>query len=267
MSLAVPLRWVMTLLLAGLTVSASQAAAQYVQGVVVYSTNDRAVGFATVRLVDGDGRVIATTSSGPDGRFALPVATDGEYYLHAEHLSAYAMADGPLALSASANTWVVFRVLPQPIALEGMSVEVEGQPLPLVRVGFLQRRASSSGFFVGPEEIEARHPTRASDLLRSVPGVQYVAANGFAGFSGYPLMTWTERNRLDPRPCFPRVYLDGAMVEPGGVFSTPQEGFDEIVRVNDVVAMEVYRSPAEIPAQFGGMTVCGVILVWTRGLR
>ena len=268
MSPVLLVRRTVALMFAGLALSASRADAQHVQGLVLYSTNDGPVAFATVRLVDGRGRVLKTTSSGPDGRFSLPVGTGGEYWVHVEHLTALSMVDGPLTLEPTANTWVLFRVAPQPIALEGMSVEVEGRPLPLERVGFLRRRESSSGYFIGPDQVKARHPLRASDLLRSVPGVQYVAANGLAGFSGYPLMTWTERNRFDPRPCFPRVYLDGVVVEAGGASSIPQEGFDQIVPVHDVVAMEVYRSPAELPAQFAGLTACGVILVWTvRGGR
>lgn len=37
------------------------------------------------------------------------------------------------------------------------------------------------------------------------------------------------------------------------------------VQPEDVHAIEVYRTPSEIPAQFGGAeSACGVILVWTQ---
>jgi len=42
---------------------------------------------------------------------------------------------------------------------------------------------------------------------------------------------------------------------------------DDVVDPRDIEAIEVYRSGAQVPAQFGGMgpfTRCGVVVVWTR---
>ncbi len=40
---------------------------------------------------------------------------------------------------------------------------------------------------------------------------------------------------------------------------------DELVNISEVAAVEVYRRPAELPAEFGGATDgCGAVVLWTR---
>lgn len=248
------------------------ARAQEVWGLVLYNHNDLPVALATVRLVATDGSVLATGLSDMEGRFTLPVPADGEYLVHAEHLTAFAMADGPLSLSASSRTFVTFHLVPQPIALAEISVSVEGRSLPLARTGFYRREEVGLGYFLDPADVERRRPLRTSDLLRTVPGVQYIQANGLAGFGGYPVMSYALRSEMfgvngTGMPCFPRVYVDGVIVEQGGRGWVPTMGFDDLVQAYDVSAMEVYRSPAETPAAFGGLSACGVILLWTRSGR
>ena len=60
---------------------------------------------------------------------------------------------------------------------------------------------------------------------------------------------------------------DGVIMERGGRGYVPMSGFDDIVQAYDVSGMEVYRSPVETPPQYGGLTACGVILLWTKGGR
>jgi hypothetical protein len=39
----------------------------------------------------------------------------------------------------------------------------------------------------------------------------------------------------------------------------------DVIHPNNVEAIEVYRSPAEVPPQYGGAeAACGVILLWRR---
>jgi hypothetical protein len=255
-----------------LCVAASPVRAQDVWGLILYNHNDLPVALATVRLVAEDGSVLATALSDMEGRFTLPVPADGEYLVHAEHMTAFAMADGPLALSQSSRTFVTFHLVPQPIALEEIAVAVEGRSLPLTRTGFYRREEIGLGHFVDPTDVARRRPIRTSDLLRSVPGVQYIQANGLAGFDGYPVMSYALRSELfgvngSGMPCFPQVYVDGVIVEQGGRGWVPTMGFDDLVQAHDVSAMEVYRSPAETPAAFGGLSACGVILLWTKSGR
>ena len=62
--------------------------------------------------------------------------------------------------------------------------------------------------------------------------------------------------------CWPRVIVDGVVVSTGG--AEPAE-IDALVDPSRIEGMEVYRRPAELPAEFGGaQSGCGVIVVWTK---
>ncbi|MEQ9399143.1 MAG: TonB-dependent receptor [Longimicrobiales bacterium] len=255
--------------LLGLAGTYGSAAAQHVQGLVLYNHNDLPVVAATVRLLDQEGQVLVTGLTNLDGRFALEVPADGSFLVHVEHITAFEMVDGPIEAGFSGNSFVTFHLVPKPIALEALEVTVEGRSRILDRTGFYQRADEGLGFFMDESAIERRNPIRASDLLRAIPGVQVVSANGLAGFSGYPIMSYTLRTRIDfAEPCFPRVYVDGTVVEQGGTAFIPTVGFDELIQAYDIAAVEVYRSPVEAPPQFGGLNACGLIMLWTKsGLR
>ncbi|MEZ4423540.1 MAG: TonB-dependent receptor plug domain-containing protein [Gemmatimonadota bacterium] len=250
-----------------------EARGQILHGVVLYASDDAPVALAAVRLLDGDGVVVAAELTRPDGRFQIFVPTDGAFSVHVEHPAAFATVDGPLALSTLHNTFVTFHVQARPIELEGLEVTAERRSVRLEAVGYYERARDGLGFFVGPERLQARPPVRSSDVFRGVPGVQLLGS-GTAGVPSFPLMSfalrgrfWTEGPGGGTPPCFPRVYVDGQVVEIGGSGNVPAQSFDQLVPAQDVAAVEVYRSPAEMPAQFGGLTQCGVILVWTTAHR
>jgi hypothetical protein len=207
-------RWFARGLVAGLTASriAAPGRAQTVHGLVLYAHSDAPVVMATVKLVDPDGHVVATTLTDIDGRFVLSVPADGSHLINAEHVSAWSMVDGPLDLSTAANTMVAFHMEPHPIALEGLDVEVEGRSRRLARTGFYERREQTAGFFLDDQAIARRAPIRTSDLIRTVPGLQFIEGRS-AGMGGYPIMSYALRSqvwtRSDAVPCFPRVYIDG----------------------------------------------------------
>jgi len=60
------------------------------------------------------------------------------------------------------------------------------------------------------------------------------------------------------------VMLNGAVLYQGGSGRRPPD-FSRDIRVSELEAIEVYRSSAEAPPEFGGTTgACGVIVLWTR---
>lgn len=250
---------------AGLSCGAP-AAAQSLHGLIAYNHNDLPVALATVRLVDDAGTVLRTSVSAADGRFSLPIEDLGSYWVHVEHTTAFTMVDGPVSAGPNQSTFVVFHLVPRPIALEEIEVEVQGRSRHLLPTGFYERKRVSAAFFMDERAIERRRPIRASDLLRNIPGLVFLEG-ATAGFSGYPVTSHSQRNGFRRGPCFPRVYLDGAMVERGGTNAMPSRDFDDLVAASYVVGLEVYRSPAETPVQFGGLTSCGVILMWTTASR
>ena len=69
-------------------------------------------------------------------------------------------------------------------------------------------------------------------------------------------------------PCLPAIFVDGFQVQPSGDIR-PNVEFDlQSLPPSQILAIEAFRSAAEVPVQYGGgSAACGVILIWTtRGL-
>jgi hypothetical protein len=145
-----------------------------------------------------------------------------------------------------------------------------------------KQKGALSATFIGPEEIERRHPARTTDLLSGINGISFtrtpdggVVARGNGG------------------TCFMTVLLDGHRLCPdkgcnndtGG--STPNYigrppvatnaaeyaaqqappptvNIDQYIAANDVVAIEVYARGGNMPISLqADDSACGVIAIWT----
>jgi len=117
---------------------------------------------------------------------------------------------------------------------------------PRVLTEFERRRGHGSGFFFTQEEIERRHATSLSDLMRGVPGVHTTCRRGSCAI----------QMSRSPRVCRPDYYLDGFP-------SSYSVGADFPLR--GIYGIEVYRGPSETPVEFRKPEQrCGVILIWSR---
>jgi carboxypeptidase family protein/TonB-dependent receptor-like protein len=114
---------------------------------------------------------------------------------------------------------------------------------------FYRRRARGPGVFFTRDEIEDRHPTSMSNLLRTAPGIQVV--RGAAG-NGVRFIAGSGR-----RGCSPLVWIDGQ--------KAPGMEVDQIP-LSDVEGIELYQGASTTPTQFmqNMTTTCGTIVVWTR---
>lgn len=134
-----------------------------------------------------------------------------------------------------------------PVVVELDSVSVIANAYGRLRE-FYQRRQERAAFarFLDGEDIRRRGPTNASDLFRTVPGVS-IKNNPAAG-----------GNAIRIRNCQPMVWLDGQRA--------PGAELDEVIRPEEIAAIEFYPSSAGTPAQYleHGNRLCGLILVWTR---
>jgi hypothetical protein len=177
------------------------------------------------------------------------------------------------------------------IMLPGITV-VAQRYVPSRLRGFEQRRRLGFGRFMDREQIDRQVVMRAADLLRQIPGVRvdrsrndplsYVVsfarcnlsavfpgatpAHGEVGGtqvignsklgkeigpgSGPSLGAARTRSSVG-------VYIDGFRVpgDPGEALS--------MINANDVEAIEVYRGPSELPAEFMSDD-CAAIVIWTR---
>ena len=113
---------------------------------------------------------------------------------------------------------------------------------------FYQRRKSHNlGIYFTRQDILSKQPRYLSDVLRGVAGVT---------------LSTSRRDGLiiRMRNCryAPVVWMNG--------FRVAQTELDEVARLDDVAAMEVYLTNAGVPSEFLDRSNlgCGTILVWTR---
>jgi hypothetical protein len=106
-------------------------------------------------------------------------------------------------------------------------------------------RRSSLGRFFSQEDIERRHPTETSDIVRMLPGFRIVG-------SGLDTKIVSTRGPISFQrsECEANVVIDGM-----------QHQDINLLPPGDVGAMEVY-SGASAPMQYD--SVCGVIVLWTK---
>jgi hypothetical protein len=124
----------------------------------------------------------------------------------------------------------------------------------LDRTGFTDRARTGFGHFIDPETIDARRngARLVTDLVMTVPGVTIAPT-----LRGGSTIRFTGMGSLSARCGAPRVFIDGMQVT--------AEELDDVVQPLDVLAIELYRRPAEVPARFGGSEGgCGVIAIWSR---
>lgn len=127
-------------------------------------------------------------------------------------------------------------------ALEGIEVSTERDPL---LAGFYARQKTNNfGHYLDRDAIEATHAQRPSESLRGVPGVMLLPSSRVG-------------NLVRFRNCRPTIWLDGIRVHDAEL--------DEVAMLDDVAAIEIYKSLAGLPQQFIDRTnPCGGILVWSR---
>ena len=228
------------------------AVGQVLNGQVLALWSNRPVEDVFITLVTEDGDSVAATQSDDDGFFEIFAPRAGVFYVAARRVGYGMVVDGPVNLQDSVAVTVGFHI--QQVALYELDpITITAEPVVrhLVRAGYYERQyRSAGGLFLGPDHIEKRSSARrVSDLLRGLPGVGVDQAGNVVlrgmvsgmGACGSPV-----------------VYLDGIVSSVGNEDLRILDPFD-------MEAIEVYRRPSEIPAQYGGSTRgCGVILLWTK---
>jgi len=111
-------------------------------------------------------------------------------------------------------------------------------------VDFERRRHTGRGHYLDDTQIKQSGASRLSDLMRGMRGVtEHCAANACS------------IQMARARGCDPDYIVDGRMDNMFGS-STP---------IRDIVALEVYTGPSDVPGEFAGKSAgCGVIVIWTR---
>jgi hypothetical protein len=204
------------------------------------------VGNARVTL-NGTG---AATLTRENGEFVLDSLPAGTQAITVRHLG-YAPTEVSVELSSRTPARVSVQMGPYVPELTPVEV-VSRQDQGLERVGWTTRkRGAASGYFISPEQIEARKATQFTDLLTTSPGIRV------QGSMGRMFITAT---RTAGRAGCVNVYVDGSLwqqMEAGDL--------DSFVRPQDVAAIEVYPGGGSMPVEFqtsGGD--CAAVVVWTK---
>ncbi len=222
-------------------------------GIVTDQISGDAVGGVLVKVNTGD-----STVTRPDGTFDLPQTDwqEGANFIAMRRMG-YAPWVQEIWLSGSdARLDLSVALRPQAVAMEAVDVTATLMEEYLTDVGYYQRENSERGEFLHHRDIEDRlgRATYVVELLTGIAGVMVVEAK--PGVAGGPSLSF--RGMQSMYGCTaPRIYLDG--------FLTDVEDLDVSVRPQDIYALEVYRTPSQIPPRYSGPeSGCGVLLIWTR---
>lgn len=259
--------------------------AQRLSGRLLDLLTDQPIPYGIVTLLpeEGKGGRIAITDE--RGYWSFQVPGPGAYYVAARRIGYQPWISGPVVMGENDDLESVFHLRPLPVILDPVEVSGAAVRSYLELTGFYERQKSNFGHFITPEQIEKRRAARVTDLLNSLPGVQVVSlTSGSVGPRFVQLRGGTlSRGGL----CRPRVFVDGLMWARGdsrpvrtGEEDAVEAAIDERLQRMDqslslddigppsaIAAIEVYRSAAQVPVQFGGTsveTLCGVIVIWTR---
>jgi hypothetical protein len=220
--------------------------AQSIRGLLLDAESGAVISAATMVLLTEDSVAVGNVVTDPGGAFLLAAPRPGAYRLQAQRLGYRAATTPPLDLEARDTIEVEFRLSTQAVVLQPLRVVAYSQHPGRVLGGFHERAARGGfGTFITREQIEQRHPVYASDLIRTVPGIQVVP-------------TWWGRAVVLMRGwCVPQIYLDGMRIRTSSI--------DDLVSPMDLEGIEIYRSAAEAPAELVGPGgACGVLALWTR---
>lgn len=214
------------------------------------------------------GRVVRKASTVAVARAEIVLLADGRHVV-ADSLGLFVFADippgpqrflvralgfRPAELSVTLPEGAVVR---ETIDLEVLSPREMPQPLDPVAVDahapsgsyrladFERRRSTGRGQYRTDEEITQSGAARLQDLMRGMRGVTLRCA-------GHGCRIQMVRAR---EGCEPDYVVDGRT----------DNMFGSVTPIRDIIALEVYTGPSDVPGEFAGRTAgCGVVVIWTR---
>lgn len=220
-----------------------------VAGRILDQESKRPVEAATVTIPGID----ASALTDPYGRFGMEGVPPGTHTLELHHV-AYGDHSVEVQVPEGVTVDVEIEAVQEAVEVDPISVTVEAREPYLDQSGYYEREDWAEvrgGHFVTPEFLERRNPLRVSHVMEDIPRVK-TSRHGIPFVSGsLGISSGCNEGML--------VYLD-RMKFP----LQPPQGIDAIP-VSDVAAMEVYRDPSELPAEFSGSdSRCGVVVIWTK---
>ncbi|HET6765494.1 MAG TPA: carboxypeptidase regulatory-like domain-containing protein [Longimicrobiaceae bacterium] len=233
--------------------AAAPLAAQQAGGVLDVSVVEDSTGhpLAGVRVQLAAQNLAVVTGS--DGSAVLRGVQPGPQLLQVNRMG-YAPVSAPLQVSAGDSLPLEIALQPASVQLAGVTARVQVRRA-LQSAGFYTRQKRGLGVFITPEEMQYNEMRPLHLTVGTLPGVQIVALSE-GGVNHYYVASSRSIASTLGGICLMRTYLNGVPL------SDPE--IDDIAPQN-ISAMEVFRGPSEIPAEYNGTgSACGVVLLWTK---
>lgn len=214
----------------------------------VTTLDRRPLANAIVRVL-GSGTQVRTNT---DGNFTIVDAGAGTQTVEARAIGYQPMRqtvqlreDDPIAVS--------LRLPIQRVQLDTVRVAAGKTILPEVRA--IERRwRTGVGTIMDGRAVREKANLYVTDALRGIPGATVTQVGGF----GQTVML----RGVNGAECPATVVIDGS---PLAASTTANISIDEITRLEDIVAIEVYPRVNLVPPEFLTMaTGCGVVAIWTK---
>ncbi len=237
--------------------------AQELAGVVSDSISQKPIVGARLVLLDSSGTAQAVTVTNSDGQFAFKLPGMGEYRLLVSRIGYPPITTRRFIVDAAFTARVSLSLPSTTLTLDTLTVIAKGierRLQYLADAGFYRRREVGFGHYLTRADIDKRDALIMSDLLHDMPGVR-VTCTG----ARHCDVTMRAANSMFMRgKCQPSVVLDGVVLRPGGA-GRGDLSLDDLINPFNVEALEVYPSPAGVPAQYAGyLSPCGAIIAWSR---
>ncbi len=215
-----------------------------ITGTVVDMSSGAIVPAASLELVPADGWDASHQAlTDEDGRFEFLDVPPGMFQLELQALGYHEMAE-EIEVGERGPVDLRIEIVPQALELEPVVVTVTRRGY-LERAGFYNRRQRGVGTHLTRDQFVQRASFQVSDVFRTIPGARVTERPGLGRTADVSFRGG----------CRPDVFIDGIQTVPG-------TSVDEVLAVQDVEAIEVYRG-ATVPVEFSRGT-CGAVVVWTR---
>jgi hypothetical protein len=113
-------------------------------------------------------------------------------------------------------------------------------------VAFERRRQNGRGQYLTEDEIVRSGAFNVADAIKGMRGVTYECGGGAGCFV---------RMTRAPMQCLPEYIVDDQVLN----------DFGPSTAIRDIVGLEVYTGPSDVPGEYAGRNSgCGVIVIWTR---
>jgi Carboxypeptidase regulatory-like domain len=190
------------------------------------------------------------------GELSLGPGARATFAVRVRHMG-YAPWYGTATFSDSVR---VFRVTLPRLAQTLAAVTVNGTTIKssLELNGFYDRwmmrqKGLLSAVFIGPEEIEFRHPSKVTDMLYGLNGVRMIRNTVTGEVLPYSTRAASSKGQLCPMA----IVIDGQQL-------AFRPSIDMLVGGSEVAGIEVYVRGGNMPASLNvNDSICGVIVIWT----